>query len=136
MAIGRAETPSLASFMCKTSYSGRRASRGTGWPCAMLAIISAMAASPSFATCLVSKDPAIRELQTLVDKDAARVLKRVATRLQSLEHAPLPDVQLLASLYAVQAQAYSILQLDDDAKTAAWKGLALAARGRHAVRVV
>jgi diguanylate cyclase (GGDEF)-like protein len=87
-----------------------------------------MGASPSFATCLVSKDPVIRELQTLVDKDAARALKQVETRLQSLEHAPRPDEQLLASLYAVQAQAYSILELDDDAKKAASKGLQFATR--------
>src|ERR1700692_408179 len=100
--------------MCKSSYSGRCASRGGGWGlCAMLAIAWAMGPAPSFATCLVSKDPAIRELQTLVDKDAARALKQVTARLQSLKLAPRPDVQLLASLYAVQAQAYSILELDD-----------------------
>jgi diguanylate cyclase (GGDEF)-like protein len=87
-----------------------------------------MGASPSFATCLVSKDPVIRELQTLVDKDAARALKQVKARVQSVEHAPRPDEQLLASLYAVQAQAYSILELDDDAKKAASKGLQFATR--------
>src|ERR1700736_5221119 len=114
--------------MCKSSYSGRRASRGAGWPCAMLALVSAMAATPSFAICLVSKDPAIRELQTLVDKDAARALKQVGARLQSLEHAPQPDAQLLASLYAVQALAYSILELDDEAKNAASRGLQFATR--------
>jgi diguanylate cyclase (GGDEF)-like protein len=94
----------------------------------MPAIVLAMAASPSFATCLMNKDPAIRELQTLVDQDAARALKQVGTRLQSLEHARRPDVQLLASLYGVQAQAYSILELDDDARNAASKGLRFATR--------
>src|ERR1700730_6048387 len=114
--------------MCKPIYAGRRASRGAGWPCAMLALVSAMAASPSFAICLVSKDPAIRELQTLVDKDAQRALKQVGTRLQSLEPAPQPDVHSLECLYAVQAHAYSILELDDDAKNAASKGLQFATR--------
>jgi diguanylate cyclase (GGDEF)-like protein len=101
----------------------------------MLAIAWAMGTSPSFATCLVSKDPAIRELQTLVNKDAARALKQVKTQLQSLEHAPRPNVVFLASLYAVQAQAYSILELDDDARNAASKGLRFATRMNDPVRL-
>jgi diguanylate cyclase (GGDEF)-like protein len=122
--------------MGKTSYSGRRTSTGAGWPCCVLAFAWAMAASPSFATCLGSKDPAIRELQILIDKDAVRALKQVRTRLESLEHAPTPDAQLLASLYAVQAQAYSILELDEDAKSAASKGLQFAAtRSNDPVRL-
>jgi diguanylate cyclase (GGDEF)-like protein len=115
--------------MCKFSYSGRHASSSAGWRlCSLLAIAGTMGAAPSFATCLMSKDPDVRELQTLVDKDAARALKQVATRLQPLEHAPQPDVELLASLYAVQAQAYSMLELDDEAKKAASKGLQFATR--------
>jgi diguanylate cyclase (GGDEF)-like protein len=122
--------------MCKSSNSGRRASRGTGWwPCSLLALAWATGTSPCFATCLISKDPAIRELQTLVDEDAARALNRVKTQLQSLEQAPRPNVQLLASLYAVQAQAYSILELDDDAKNAASKGLQFAQRVGDPVRL-
>jgi diguanylate cyclase (GGDEF)-like protein len=101
----------------------------------VLAIAWAMGASPSFATCLVSNDPAVRELQTLVDKDAARALKLVRTRLQSLVIAPQPAVRLLASLYAVQAQAYSILELDDEAKSAASKGLHFATRVSDPVRL-
>jgi diguanylate cyclase (GGDEF)-like protein len=101
----------------------------------MLAIAWATGASPSFATCLVSKEPAVRELQSLVDKDAARALKQVESRLQYLEHAPQPNAQLLASLYAVQAQAYSILELDDAAKKAASKGLRFATRVTDPVRL-
>jgi diguanylate cyclase (GGDEF)-like protein len=101
----------------------------------MLATAWTMGTAPSFATCLLSKNPAIRELQTLVDKDAARALKQVAARLQPLEHAPQPDVQLLASLYAVQAQAYSMLELDDGAKKAAAKGLQFAPRMGDPVRL-
>src|SRR5260370_37427018 len=122
--------------MCKSTYSGRRASSRAGrWLGCMLATAWTMDAAPSFATCLVSKDPAIRELQTLVDKDAARALKQVVTRLQPLEHAPQPDLQLLASLYAVQARAYSMLELDDDAKKAASKGLQFAIRMSDPVRL-
>jgi diguanylate cyclase (GGDEF)-like protein len=74
----------------------------------------------------MSADPAIRELQTLVDKDATRALQQVSTQLQSLERAPQVDAQRTASLYSVQAQAYSILELYDDAKNAAAKGLKFA----------
>jgi diguanylate cyclase (GGDEF)-like protein len=101
----------------------------------MLALAWTMGTSPSLATCLISKDPAIRELQTLVNKDAARALDQVKTQLQSLEQAPRPDVQLLASLNAVRAQAYSILELDDDAKNAASKGLQFAKRVSDPVRL-
>jgi len=94
----------------------------------MLAIAWILGAPRSFAACLMSKDPAIRELQTLVDKDAAQALKQVQARLQSLEYAPQTNVQLLAALYAVQSQAYSILELDDEARNAASKGLRIATR--------
>ena len=82
--------------------------------------------SPAQASCLASDDPAIRELQTLVDQDAARAVKRVQTIVGPLEHESAPDVNRLASLYAVQARAYSILELDEGARIAALKGLKLA----------
>jgi len=119
-----------------SSYSGRRASSRAGRRlCALLAIAWTMGAAPSFATCLLSKNPAVRELQTLVDKDAARALRQLAALLQPLELAPQPDVQLLAALYAVQAQAYSMLELDDGAKKAAAKGLQFAPRIGDPVRL-
>jgi diguanylate cyclase (GGDEF)-like protein len=92
----------------------------------MLASAWAAAPSPALATCLVSTDPAIRELQTLVDKDATRALQQVGTQLQLLKGAPDTDARHVASLYAVQAQGYSILELDVDARNAASKGLKLA----------
>jgi diguanylate cyclase (GGDEF)-like protein len=111
--------------------SGRRACRvASGRPCSVpalaLALAWAIAPSPVLATCLVSADPVIRELQTLVDRDANRALQQVQARLKPLEHASRPDAKQLAALYAVQAQAYSILELDEQAKTAASKGLKLA----------
>jgi diguanylate cyclase (GGDEF)-like protein len=92
----------------------------------MLASVWVMSSAPALATCLISANPAIRELQILVDKDATRALQQVATQLQLLEGAPNTDTERMASLYAVQAQAYSILELDDDAKNAALKGLKFA----------
>jgi diguanylate cyclase (GGDEF)-like protein len=101
----------------------------------MLASAWAMLPSPALATCLISADPAIRELQTLVDKDAARVLQQVGNRLQLQEGAPAADAPRLASLYAVQAQAYSILELDGDAKNAALKGLKFATLATDPVHI-
>jgi diguanylate cyclase (GGDEF)-like protein len=71
----------------------------------------------------MSADPAIRALQTLVDTDAARALTQVRSQLDALERAPQPDVRQLAILYSVEARAYTILELDNDARNAALKGL-------------
>ena len=91
--------------------------------------------SPALAICLISADPGIRELQNLVDADAAQALRQVRTQLDALEHAPQPDAQRLASLYAVQAQAYSILELDDAARRAASKGLKFTSLATDPVRL-
>ncbi|MGC1520785.1 MAG: diguanylate cyclase [Steroidobacteraceae bacterium] len=77
-------------------------------------------------SCLISADPAIRELQDLVDSNAAQALKKVRAQLNALERAPQTDAQRLGSLYAVQARAYTILELDDEARSAASKGLKFA----------
>jgi len=115
--------------MSNSRYAGRRGSRAAGWCLPrILLVVWAVGASPSFASCLASGDPGIRELQTLVDKDATRALKQVAAQLRLLEPAAYADAQRMAALYAVQAQAYGILELDDEAKNAAAKGLKLATR--------
>ena len=122
--------------MCNSRFVIRRAWRAAGWwLCSILACASAFGPAPARANCLISADPAIRELQTLVDQDAKRALKQVQARLDLLEHAARPDAQQLAALYAVQAQAYSILELDADAKRAASKGLQLATLAADPVRV-
>src|ERR1700679_4002835 len=89
----------------------------------MLGIVFLADPAPAFAYCLTSADPAILELQLLVDEDAQRALKQAQIRLQIAQHAPQPDAPLIASLYAVQAHAYDVLELDDAAREAASKGL-------------
>jgi diguanylate cyclase (GGDEF)-like protein len=101
----------------------------------MLVSAWALVPAPAFATCLGSADPVIRELQALVDKDATRALQQVGTQLQLLEGAPHADAQRMASLYAVQAQGYSILELDGDARNSASKGLELATLATDPVHV-
>jgi diguanylate cyclase (GGDEF)-like protein len=87
------------------------------------------------ATCLTSADPAIRELQTLVDTDAARALTQVRSQVDALERAPQPDVRQLATLYSVEARAYTILELDNDARNAALKGLRYATAANDPVHL-
>jgi diguanylate cyclase (GGDEF)-like protein len=78
------------------------------------------------ADCFPISDPAYVRLDPLVDKDARRALDGVGTRLAALDSAgTAPDSRQLAALYAVQGDAYSILELDHEARAAAAKGLAL-----------
>ena len=122
--------------MFKPRFAGRHACRAAGWwLCSILACAWALFAQPAAAACLLSVDPLIRDLQTLVDTDAARALKQVRSHLDALEQTPRPDTARLASFYAVQAQAYSILELDNDARAAASKGLAFATRADDPVRL-
>jgi diguanylate cyclase (GGDEF)-like protein len=96
------------------------------WLLSTLVFAWAIGPSAAFAACLTSPNPAIRALQTLVDVDATQALKQVQTQLQAVEQASQPDTALMASLYAVQAHAYGILELEDESMTAASKGLKLA----------
>ena len=80
----------------------------------------------AWADCFPVTDPAYVALDPLVDRNASRTLNDVAARLYSLDRgAAREDARELASLYAVQADAYSILELDHEARAAAEKGLAL-----------
>jgi diguanylate cyclase (GGDEF)-like protein len=111
--------------MFNSTFARRACIAAAWWLSSALAIASAMD-SPALATCLPSADPQIRRLQTLVGEDAARALKEAQSQLEALERPPHPDARRMASLYAVQAQAYTVLELGDDAKRAALKGLQLA----------
>ncbi len=94
-----------------------------------------LAASPIRAACLPNADPEIRALQKLVDQDANAALKKVSVLLHSELGAPFPDPQRLASLYSVQAQAFSILELESKARDAIFKGLKFATDNTDPVRV-
>jgi diguanylate cyclase (GGDEF)-like protein len=78
------------------------------------------------ADCFSVSDAAYVKLDPLVDRNARDALTAVAAPLHSLAAAgKMADARQLAALYAVQADAYSILELDHEALTAAGKGLAL-----------
>src|SRR5580658_1515664 len=90
----------------------------------ILALLAGLA--PVHATCLRNPDPEIRKLEGMVAEDATKALKETATRLEALQHDAHPDMHRIASLYGVEAQAYNILEVDDAARDAAQKGLAIA----------
>ena len=102
----------------------------------MLLLLWASGSQPAAAACIPNADPAIRALQTLVDQDANAALKKVAVLLKAEMAAPVPNQQRLASLYSVQAQAYSILELESKARDAVFKGLKFATDNTDPVRIM
>ncbi len=105
------------------------------WLLPVLMVASA-AFSPAFAACLPSADPAIRRLQVLVDQDAGRrPLRQVQSLLNAEQALGQVNSQRLASLYDVQAQAYSILELTPDARGSVAKGLLYATEQTDPIRL-
>ncbi len=90
----------------------------------MLALVLC-AASPlaAWADCFPVSDAAYVALDPLVDRNATLALSAVTPQIHAL--APASRSRQLAALYAVQADAYSILELDHEARASAEKGLAL-----------
>jgi diguanylate cyclase (GGDEF)-like protein len=80
----------------------------------------------AWADCFPVVDAAYLRLDPLVDNNPAHALSAVAARLYALDRAGGPrDPRQLAALYAVQADAYDILELEHEAHAAAERGLAL-----------
>ena len=78
------------------------------------------------ADCFPVTDPTYVTLDPTVDKNAIQTLSTVTGSLRTLQGAASPaDPRQLAALYAVQADAYSALELDHEARATALKGLAL-----------
>jgi diguanylate cyclase (GGDEF)-like protein len=90
---------------------------------------------PALGACLPNADPALRSLQTLVDQDANSAVSKVQALLDAELAAPHPNPQRLASLYSVQAQAFSILERESDARDSVFKGLKFATDNADPVRV-
>lgn len=123
--------------MCKYRCAGRRASRaGIAGVLTLLLLACALRSPPVAAACLPNADPSIRALQELVDQDANAALKKVAVLLKAELATPIPSPQRLASLYSVQAQAYSILELESKARDAVFKGLKFAPDNTDPVRIM
>jgi len=86
------------------------------------------------AGCIENPDPELHRLQELVSEVGTKALRQARSQLDVLQHGPLRDLpgnaSRRAALFAIQAQAYGILELDGKAREAAAKGLALAT-GKH-----
>ncbi|HEV7137848.1 MAG TPA: GGDEF domain-containing protein [Steroidobacteraceae bacterium] len=104
---------------------------------ALLALaLCALAPRTARADCFPVSDPAYVTLDPLVDVNARQALSTVSARLEALSRtAGARDARQLAALYAVQADAYNILELDHQARAAAGKGLALVAGATDPLRL-
>lgn len=78
------------------------------------------------AACLALPDTQIERIDAQVGRDARGTLKQIQAELSRQGAQNPSNVEQLASLYAVQARAYSVLELDREAREAAGRGLELA----------
>src|SRR6185312_15352692 len=76
--------------------------------------------------CLSSPDPAVRPLQEHLTHDPLTIIKQAQSAMESLQRSAQPNARRLAALYAVEAQGYSLLELDGQARAVASQGLELA----------
>lgn len=88
-------------------------------------IVCSLPAWHASAACLGNPDPEVRQLESLVDQDAAKAVTAAQAKLAALNVAPQSPPARRAAFYAVLAQAFSKLELDRDARQAASTGLAL-----------
>jgi len=76
-------------------------------------------------SCFVSSDPTIYRLQLMAGRNATLALPLIDAELNATRGLPEIDLNRMASLHAVRAQAYQVLELDADARAAAMEGLQL-----------
>ena len=96
------------------------------WAALLVLVLCATRPLAARANCFPITDAAYLALDPQVDRNATQTLAALAARVQALEHTGSPaDPRQLAALYAVKADAYSILELDHEARATALKGLAL-----------
>ncbi|HEX3843872.1 MAG TPA: GGDEF domain-containing protein [Steroidobacteraceae bacterium] len=104
---------------------------------ALLALaLCAAVSTAAWADCFPISDTAYVTLDPQVDKSATQALATVGESIRALERSGSPvDPRQLATRYAVQADAYSILELDHDARATALKGLALVSDAKDPLRL-
>lgn len=91
----------------------------------LLALTGFFGAAQAQVTCFVSADAGLRGLQTMAARDATATLPQVQAELDAARSAPNADSNQIASILAVQAQTYTVLELDRLARETAQAGLAL-----------
>jgi diguanylate cyclase (GGDEF)-like protein len=88
-----------------------------------------LASAPVRAGCIDSDDPADRRLVELSERDAHKAVREGAAGLAAQLKLAHPDPARLAFFHGVQAYAYSMLELDAQARQAARQGLRVAPAG-------
>src|SRR5215204_2437710 len=101
----------------------------------LLALTGFFGSAYGQATCFVSSDASIQRLQSMIAKDATAAMPLIGAELDFARHVAHPDPSRIASLLAVQAHAYSILELDGAARAAAEEGLALVPDATNPIRL-
>ena len=110
------------------------------WRAAVL--LCAWSPFAAHAECIVSPDPEMRHVQRLIAKDATQALKQMQDRMDAVRREAVATLgrdamrqepgaspvkaEQLASLYAVEAEAYGILERSAEARNSAAEGLKLA----------
>jgi len=113
----------------------RAASRSGKLLRAAFALTSLWIGSFVQAACFQSADPTIQRLQTLAARDATAALPQVQAELDLANKAALRDPMRVAALLAVQAQSYSVLELDGDARASALAGLKLVPESNNVIHL-
>ena len=88
--------------------------------------VGALLAGSVQARCFGVSFPEVQPLEAAVIRDARKAIADAQNQRAELLRGPHADSLQLASLYAIEAQGYSLLDLDADARNTALKGLALA----------
>jgi len=91
-----------------------------------IALLAGIVPGRADAACFAIPDPMLQPLEAFAKRDARKAIEEAQAQRNELAHAEHVDARRLASLYAIEAEAYSMLDLDADARTTALKGLALA----------
>ncbi len=108
---------------------GHKASGVAGWSLlwALVPLLAACLAMPAKARadCLDLPFTDVRSMEALSIQDPKRALEGIGKALATALQSTPADNRHVAALYAVQAQSYSLLELDAEARSAATAGLKL-----------
>jgi diguanylate cyclase (GGDEF)-like protein len=103
--------------------------------CAAALLVVLLGAPRAQAECPTYVDASLHALDAQVDRDPRHVLDRIRPRLQQLAALASPPTMQLAGLYAIEAHAFQVLELDHEARAAANAGLPLASDPRDPVHL-
>lgn len=101
----------------------------------LASLIGAFAAPRARAECLALPSGPAANLEALAAHDARKAITEAQAQIAELSRSPRINPHALAALYAVEAEGYSLLDLDADARAAALKGIALTPSVRDPVHL-